>query len=167
MSTSKKTKYLSILLVSLGLFSLCHISLVFAGNSSQSVLLFGYVPERLGLEVQYESNPSLDIVNEQGVKRKVATITESSNVSSGYEVVIISKNGGLTNNGQSLDYQISYGDNDVNVGSLGSGTVVYSSVQAAQVQRIVDLSINVLPISEGSLLGGTYLDELTLIIRAP
>lgn len=134
--------------------------------TSGTLYLKGTVPALLSISVSPESVASSLPLNTSQTDTKVASVNETSNSNTGYEVSISSQNAGKlvheSVSSSSINYSLKYGTSSVN---LASGqTFTYAS--PASVNKDSDISITYTGVPHASLIQGDYEDTVTFTIAA-
>lgn len=138
-----------------------------AKSSTGTVLLFGNVAQNVDLQIDHtEANFPLDIEGGE-TATEIATVTEFYNVAGGYDIDVTSANGGLANGSDVLDYEIDYDGNTANASTTTGTLEIVSAATSPTLSTGNAVSLAVTFAAHTTAVAGTYLDELTLTIRAP
>lgn len=137
------------------------------GATQGTLLLQGTVNQVLSLSVTPESgvNNSLDLSTTEA-DLKVAEVSEQSNSSTGYKILVRTANGGSLKNGSVDDiaYTMKYDGSPVSLST--SDTEVKNESTGGVYNYASDVEISYTGVPAASLTQGTYSDTVTFTIQA-
>lgn len=137
------------------------ITLTVNAGTTAILYLKGTVPYILDISIAPESTATNLDLSQSYTNLLVATLSERSNSLTGYTVTITSANQGKLMNGTAfVPYQLSYGDNNVNL--INGEILTWDFTSAAPVNR----NIKVTYTGSETLAAGDYTDTVTFTIAS-
>lgn len=133
-----------------------------------TLTLSGDVGEELSIVITPESAATtLDILNGVSGTLKVATATETSNLSGGYHVTMYSANEGLLKNGTfSTAYQLAYDGGSYTSPPASTSPVTVKTVASQTGKEVNNSNIDIHVTAFAAAPVGTYQDTVTFTIVA-